>query len=554
MADSTVSDAQRKEIERLRSEHPDYSAMKHEWQFFLSAYEGGITYLNGGNLFKHQRENFEDFQDRITRATYANYCQPLVDFVPEFIYSQGVQRTPPDEIKEDFVAFRKDVDRAGTDLDAFMTEVAEDARIFGHTWVGIDKPPRPDDIPEGQEISDARAKKLGLTIPYFYHVRPIEVLDWVTDQFGNYLYMKRREFLSERKKGGGYRRIEKFTEWEKDTVKISKIDLTDTDSERLLPKIKQPNPWNLIPFVQFFYKRSKVNKDMGVSFIQDIARQNRDIFNQTSYLQEFLARQCFNVLAMEQNTQVPTRDRTDGRIGNSNVIWIPREAKHVPQYVSPPVEPAEFIHTERQNTVREMYRQAAQDIMAEVFAGGDVPSADAQKQAFSRTIPMIAKMADQMQYGEISLWTIWSTIQDKTWETGEIAYRDDYSVTNIQDLCLQLSTIFNNLKVLPPTFIREEWRRIIREFDGKIPGPTLATIYEEIDALSDDELIQGYLQSDIKAMGGVPSTANLIQGQTQRLLGTDVKIAAEAGSKAATKEANPDSNRRAKTAKKAKKA
>lgn len=548
-----LSDAQKKEIERLRSEHPDYQTYKSRWEFFLQAYEGGPDYVTSENLHKHQREHYEDYIDRLERATYANYCQPLVDFVPEFIYSQGVQRTPPENLKDTFDEFKQNVDRAGTAIDPFMETVAEEARIFGHTWVGIDKPPRPSGL-DGETLSDAKAEELGLKVPYFYHVRPLEVLDWVTDQFGNYLYLKRREYYWERKGRSDFRKIERYTEWYDDQVVVSKIDVTEEGQEKLLPKKKLANPWGFIPFVQFFYKRSKFNKDIGVSFLNDIAYQNREVFNLTSQLTEFLSRQCFNILALEQSSQVPTRDRVDGRIGTSNVLWVPSNSKFEPKYISPPSDPAEFIQSERTSYIKEMYRQAAQDVMAEVFAGGDVPSADAQKQAFARTIPMIAKMADMMQFGETIMWDMWSKMQSKEWKEGQVAYRDDYSITNVQDLLLQLSTIFNNIKLVSPTFVKEEWKRIVREVDGKISPELMQKILTEIDKKSDDEIEQLYmLAGDVKAAAGVPSTANLAQGNAQKTLGTDRRISLATGNKASTKEANADSNRRVKRASRSRK-
>lgn len=538
-----MTDAQKREIERLRGEHPDYATSKERWDFFLRAYEGGDDYISSETLHKHQREHQDDYFDRLERAVYANYCQPLVDFVPEFIYSQGVNRKPPKALEQIFDNFKKNVDRAGTAMDAFMESVAEEARIFGHTWVGIDKLPKPED--EG-EISDARAEELGIKVPYLYHVRPLEVLDWITDPFGNYIYLKRKDVYWEKVGARGrFRKLERYTEWDEDIITISRIDITEEGQEKLLPKKKMPNPWKLIPFVQFFYKRSKFKKDMGISFLNDIAYQNNYVFNLTSLIGEFLYRQCFNILAMEQDTALPTRDRADGRMGSNNVMWIPKGSTHMPDYITPPVDPAEFIQSERSIAVKEMYRQAAQDIMAEVFAGGDVPSADAQKQAFARTIPMIAKMADSMQYGEISLWTIWAQMQNQEWEGGSIAYRDDYSVTNVQDLLLQLSTIFVNLKVLSPTFIREEWIRIINEFDGKIPPEQMTKIKDEIAKMSDDELVGLYMMpTDNKAIGGVPSTANLTQGRNQKGK-TDRQISLATGNRASTKESNPDANRRA---------
>jgi hypothetical protein len=109
------------------------------------------------------------------------------------------------------------------------------------------------------------------------------------------------------------------------------------------------------------------------------------------------------------------------------------------------------------------------------------------------------------------------------------------------------------LKVLPPTFVREEWIRIINEFDGKISPETMTKIKQEIAAMSDDEIVAAYLLAtgDNKAIGGVPSTANLTQGANQKGK-SDRQISLATGNRASTKERNPDANRRASSGRSAK--
>lgn len=544
---TTAEAREQAEIKRLRATHSDYADRKDFWLFLLKSYEGGPAYVDEDTLHKHQRENRLDYEDRLKRAYFLNYCQPLVDFVPEFIFSQGVERKADPTLVVEFEKFKHNCDRAGTTLDVFMQQLAEDARIYGMTFVMVDKlPPPVEQDPEA--VSVQRASELGIDLPYMVKVNPLEVLDWRIDQTGNYIFLKRRECMSYYDyTTGDYVDAERYSEWYPTHKQISVVDVTDPKKPAILSQADTPNTWQEIPFIPVIYKRSKANNDLGMSFLQDIAFQNRQIFNLTSLLDEFLFRQCFNVLVMETSSMVPRKEQVDGNIGNSNVLEVPAATKLKPEYLSPPVAPAEFLQAERQHIAEEMYRIAAQDLMSEVYTGTG-RSGDAIKQAFSRTIPVIAKTADMLQQSERRIFGLWAKMLGKNWSSGKISYRDDYSVTNLQDLILQLTSIFNSIHILSPTFVREEWKRIIHEFDGKIDADTMAKIIEEITAVSDQAIVNiivpPVVPPDQQAGFGVPSTANLTQGKTQAGK-TDKQISLGTGSKAATKEAAPDANKRA---------
>lgn len=532
----------RKEISRLRSKHGDYLEEIGHWRFLMRAYEGGPAYISQDTLFKHHREHASDYTDRLKRAHYQNYVQPIVDFVPEQIFKDPIDREASEDLAAEFESFKQNVDLGGTDISAFWRMVAEDARLFGKVFVQIDKLPIPDDI-DPASLSLLDSQQMGLARPYFVRVLPMEVLNWQTDQFGNYDYLKRVEYTTQMYRGQ-LAAVERYTEFTAQSIVISIIDVTDPNKPVLISTTPSENAWGFVPFIAVLNKRAKSNKDKGISAVQDIAYQNREVFNLSSLIDEFLYRQCFNVLAMEKDTALPTREHVEGDIGTSNVLEVPRQATHFPAYVSPPVDPAKFIQEERAVAISEMYRQASQDVLSELFARSNA-SGDAAKASFGRSAPMVAKLADVLQNAEVRALTMWARMQGKQW-TGKIAYRDDYSITNLQDLLLQLSTIFNNIKVLTPTFIREEWKRIIREFDGRIPQETKEQIYREIDGLDDEELVEMYdTKNDTRAMEDMPSAANLMQGDTQARLATDRRISMATGSRAATKEAIPDANRRA---------
>lgn len=542
---SDLSERDKAEIKRLRSKHSDYEHSEQHWNFLLRSYEGGPCYASTETLFRHSREQAQDYEDRLRRAHYQNYCCPIVDFVPEFIFNHPIERDARGAVKPLFDKFVHDVDRNGTPLDQFMQQVSEDARLFGHCFVQVDKP----QAPEGRELSQADVIELGLNLPYLVLVRPLEVLDWRTDQFSNYIYLKRVQYLTI-EDGEDIKDVERYTEWFRKRYKITVVDVTDSDKPKILDSKEYPNAWNVVPFVPVFHKRSKSNRELGISAIGDIAYQNRDVFNLTSLIGEFLYRQAFNILVMEEDSAAPPeRSNIEGTLGTSNVLTFPTGVSHPPQYLTPPADPAAFIQTERDKAIAEMYRQAAQDIASELFAGSN-RSGDAARQAFGRTIPVIAKAADALQQAEVQILTLWAKIQNQKWE-GKIAYKDSFEITNLQDLLLQLSTIFNNLHVISPTFIREEWRRIVREFDGRIERSQLDKIFKEIDGISDQELKDFYaVPADVKSTEGVPSTAQMIQGRNQKRLRSDRNISLATGNNASTKEANPDANKRTRVSRK----
>jgi hypothetical protein len=538
-------DREKKEIERLRSVHPDYKERLPHWTFCLKSYEGGPQYITSDTIHKHQREHEEDFQDRLKTACYQNYCQPIVDFAGEFIFAQAIERHPNRQVQAQFDDFIVNVDKRGTTMNDFMRLVADEVRIFGKMFVQVDLPVMPAGI-DKRTLSKLQAKQMGLDAPYFIPVRPTEVLTWDTDDFGNYTYLKRVE-CSVRFKGGVFAQYERYYEWDSQQCKITTVDCTNPKRPKLAGSNTVPHAWGEIPFVDIFNRRSKRLAEQGVSTIEDIAYQNNRVVNLTSKLDEFLNRQCFNLLAMETSNALPTKGTVDGTVGTSNVLEFPASVKHVPFYLSPPVDPAQFIDSERENTIREMFRQAAQDVMSEVI-GDSLRTGDAQKQAFGRTIPAIAKIADTLQSAEHRLFRLWAKGQGRDWN-GKVAYKDDYSITNLMDIILQLTSIFTSIKPMSPTFVREEWKRIVREFDGKIEQDKMEKIMEEITKTSDSDIIEMLKNPPAanKAQAGMPSTKNLTQGQEQTTLRTDKRRTLKNGDKSSGKESVADKNTRANT-------
>lgn len=472
--DYQMPEGDRSEIDRLRTTHEMWRQYAPLWDMNLASYEGGPDFANERNIFRHFRENYEDYRDRAARLHYLNYCAPLVDFFTNFIFNEPIERSGGDQDAW-FKDFSKNVDLRGHTIDDYMRQICDEKQIFGMVYTLVDTP----SLPLGVTLSKQAEKEMGVQ-PYWVCIRPDEIIDWVVDDFDNFEYCKRRQITNEITDSGEIHIIEKYTEFYKDKVLIRGVDVTDPAKPKLTPQEKLVNPYGYIPLVVHRYKRSKRYPFMGNSFLRDFSYNNREILNLTSLLQEFLYRQCFNILAKEVDANIPLKDQEDGVVGTSNTIEVPKGAG-MPQYITPPADPAQFIQSERNMIKVEMFARAAQETVNLLY-NGEKSSGFSQAQQFSKTVPFIAFRADALEQEENKLMQLTMRAMNKKWN-GRIKYKDRYEITNVNDAMVQLKVLLRDLLLPSETFVKTELKRMVHEFDGKLEAATLAKVEKEIDEM-----------------------------------------------------------------------
>jgi len=512
--DPGKDDASKREIERLRSKSDLYTKFAPSWEFFLKAYEGGRAMAAVENIFRHPREHPDDFQERAKRLYYHNYCYPLVDFFTTFIYTETIQRSGGKNA-DWFNDFIKDVNQKGDSISDFMMMVSDESQIFGMTYVLVDAPPRAARTltKGGAEVAVetlADEKDAGIK-PYWVTVRPTEVYDWVVDSFDRFIYLKRVEHQTRIQGDMSKQKIEKYTEWTPSSIAVSEVDVTIPEEPVLLISKKMlPNELGIVPFDVCRYKRSKTDKYMGLSFLNDIAWINREVMNLTSLLQEFLYRQCFNILAMEEDPNVPEIEQMQGEISTANIFKYAAGTK-APTYITPPVGPAKFLQEERTANIMSMYKIAAQDTVNDLF-NGSKSSGFSKAQSFQTTVPKIATRADSLQTCEHRLLALTCKYLGKDWD-GTIKYKDHYQITNLTDSLAQLSTMFKDLQIPSKTFAQEQMKRMIHEFDGKMSSEQMKKVYEEIDTLDWDAWFDAMQLAFMGRAALAPETGPIISAE-----------------------------------------
>jgi hypothetical protein len=514
--DTNIADADKKEIERLRSSHALYQQYAPEWDMYLAAYEGGPDFANEKRIFKHFRENQDDFTDRANRLHYINYCDQIVDFYTNFIFAETIDRNGGDS-GAFYDTFVKNVDKKQTSVNDYMRDVSDEVQIFGMLYTYVEAPPTPAGVVELTK-QDEQDFKLS---PYWVMWRPNEVLDWVVDDFDVFTYVKRRQLVNRVAASGSVSTFEKYTEFYQDKIRTTEIDISDPSKPQLGVPVEAVNSMGKIPLYVHRFKRSKRYPFMGNSFLRDFAYNNREIMNLTSLLQEFLYRQCFNILAKETDAVIPLQSQNEGEVGTSNVIEVPKGAS-MPTYLSPPADPAKFIQSERQMIKQEMFSRASQDAMNELF-NGEGKSGFSQAQSFSKTVPFIARRADLLEAAENALMSLTMERMSKEWK-GRVKYKDHYEITNVQDAMTQFITLARDLAIDSEDFVKAELKRFVKEYDGKLSTETINKIEAEIDKMDFEAWKQ--LQQD--ALIGRPTSPG--DQQKSKSSGTMAEVQAEAKS------------------------
>lgn len=466
------------ELKKLRQTHPYYDLFEDKWRFFENSYVGGNSFVEG-NIFRHSREHPDDWSDRIKRAANWNFAAITVDYYTNFIFSDVIERNggSQDTFYREFI---RNVNLKGDNVDSFMSQVSNDARIYGMVYVLVEAPPKPQEIETKQQEED-----LGFR-PYWVIIHPDEVLDWNLDKFDKYTYLKRRQYSTEIDPVSGERKeYEIYNEYFVNKIVRTKVDVTDKKKPIIFPKEDFINSLKEIPIVCLKYKKHKKFPDMGISFLEDIALINRSILNINSLILEFLYKQCFNVLIKQSSGFLNLQGPTDDLIGTNNVLEYPQGA-NAPAYLTPPVEPGKYLQSERSHNVAEIFRIAVQDVRSDL-SNGEAASGFSQHQSFSRVVPFLSNWAERLEEAELKLTKLAFKYKGIKSFDVKVNYKDDYSITNVVDTMTNLLMLFKDLAIPSETFAKAQLKRLVAELDGKLPDEQTLRIMKEIDDMDFEE-------------------------------------------------------------------
>ncbi len=180
------------EIDR---EHPDFKQQKPMWRMYRDLYTGGHDFKKraGEYLLRRQKEPLDVYGERLHRVFYENYIGSIVDWYASTLFRRepSLQIEGGRESGQKFLGtLSEDCDLRGTKLSDFFRKCLIDTLVDGRTHILIDFP-RPSTVVSNRAEEDAS----GLSRAYLVQYRSEELINWSTDNRGEYEWIVLRQSI-----------------------------------------------------------------------------------------------------------------------------------------------------------------------------------------------------------------------------------------------------------------------------------------------------------------------------------------------------------------------
>lgn len=286
-------------------------------------------------LFRHNREQEWEYENRRKRAHYFNPVRTAVNALVSHSLKKGITR---EQGNVDLDLFWGGVDSGRKqDIDVFMRTGLIWAQVYGIYWACVDV----EAADEPGETSDGK--------PYAYWVNPLDIFDWSTDDDGKVLWIKK--FVGAEAKRTWKDPIvpvHQFQIWYPDHLETWQCDgIAGTGQTQLADR---PNPLGRIPFEPLFSPQKIDESDFpdGEPLITDFAKGANSVYNYGSLLNEIAYKQTFSQLVVPGSFDVLEAGT------NTFFSWTPAGSSAEPKYIAPDPQQANVLMALIQSTLEQM--------------------------------------------------------------------------------------------------------------------------------------------------------------------------------------------------------
>lgn len=268
--------------------HPDYPALKQDWDFYAVSDTGGDGYADatdgrGQPMLVRFDDNFETRETYLTRKQLAlppevgNRIVSMTDWFVRggqwSVSRDGAAGGAPAGTPR-FDAWADNADRQGRPFLEVLHKAGRGAQVFGEWYVGLDAPPVPPDL-HGATLSEADTRALGLA-PYLTQNDPRDVVDWSRDDATDDLtrVVVKEQTTTKTRLTQKAATLVRFREWFPDGWVLY--------DDRGRKVAEGPHDWRRVPF----WRMTFVDPERGRarSQLQGIAAPQRLLFNVENWL------------------------------------------------------------------------------------------------------------------------------------------------------------------------------------------------------------------------------------------------------------------------------
>ncbi len=381
-----------------------WNRYKDRWEYLLHSYMGGETYRKGAYLHRYELENDKEYNRRLASTPLDNQCKSIVSLYNSFLFRVPAKRelgTMEDDPR--VTAMLEDADLDGRSMDQFMKDVSTWSEVFGHCWVAVSKP-----SVSAVTLADELAQGVR---PYLSVHSPLGVTDWLWQRQPNGSYeLKMVKFLEEINDT-----LTVVTEYTETTIIKTTINTKENAATEV---VEEPNELGRVPFVLVYAERSPV-RGIGISVIDDIADQQRAIYNEQSEVYESIRLDTHPSLAATADTDIGT--------GAGSLIRLP---DNLPPELKPYIlefsgAPIDKIYSSINEHVKMI------DSMANVGSVRATETRDisgvAMETEFQLLNARLSNLADNLELAEEQIWQWVGVYLGMPW-TGTVEYPDSFSM------------------------------------------------------------------------------------------------------------------------------
>ena len=394
-----------KEYIEATATHDLYKTYNSRWTYLLQSYMGGEFYKKAELLTKYQYETPADYADRIAATPLDNHCRGVINVYNSFLFREGADREFGSLSTDPAVyEFLEDADLEGRTLDAFMKDVATWASVFGSCWIMVSKP---------QTNARTRADELNQGVrPYVSLMTPLAVLDWRWTRAANgYFYLTYLKIIED----GDYGNTRVVKEWTETDITTW---LLDEDQKEVMEKTVEPNGLGVIPAVLVYSQKSPF-RGIGISDIDDIADQQRAIYNEYSEIEQSIRIQGHPSL-------VKTAD-VEATAGAGAIVQMPDNLDPglKPYLLEPNAQNVDSIYLSIKNRIESIDRMAN---MGSVRTNSTQAMSGVSREVeFQLLNARLSEKADNLELAEEQMWRLFAQYQGRTWD-GSVEYPDNFGV------------------------------------------------------------------------------------------------------------------------------
>jgi len=296
-----------------------------------------------------------------------------------------------------------------------MRDVSTWSSVFGHVWLLLTKP-------NLGLITQAEELSAGVR-PYLNMLTPLAVTDWnySRNEIGKY-YLDYFKYIEDFNGD-----IQVIKEWTPESIKTSTVNVKERE---IVTQQEEENQLGMIPVVCAYNQRSDV-RGIGVSDIQDIALQQKHIYNLTSEAVQAIQLGTHPSVVATPNTQM---GQGPGSIIQMEEGLDPGLKPYALEFTGSPIDSIYKSINHAVDAIDKMANTGAIRATTQKTMSGV-----AMEVEFSLLNARLAQKGSALQLAEEQLWKIFGVYQNLEWQ-GEIVYPNSFNIRDKDKEITQLKT------------------------------------------------------------------------------------------------------------------